>query len=124
MAVSKLKVDKVLIWTNPRPNETFSAQTVSLDLSAYKAIEIETKVDASLQLFTNPQVINKDTSATANWISCTSFSGYYIQVNARGIDVSSTGVTFGDAATMRGNNIVAATTNNARLVPYKIYGIK
>ena len=37
----KSNASYVLLWTNPNPNSSFSAQTISLNLSDYNAIMVE-----------------------------------------------------------------------------------
>lgn len=106
---------KKLLWTNPNPASSFAAQTVSLDLSGYDEVQIDIA------------------GTTANTTTTQSFSfrvgiGGLSNISAnniwwRYITPSSTGVEFGTGyvtQTYGGNG----TTDNGKMIPQRIYGIK
>ena len=43
MATGTIQKNMVLLWENPNPSTPFAAQTISLDLSKYKAIIVTAK---------------------------------------------------------------------------------
>ena len=107
-----------LLWTNPNPTSSFSAQTISLDLSKYDMVEVVFKQYASNPFFS--------TSKTEVGKSGKLFSYGYEDVremDGRSYKVSTTGVSFqvGYSAMISASSGTAA---DGQCVPYKIYGIK
>ena len=102
-----------LLWTNPSPTSNFSAQTVSLDLSAYDAVMIV--------FLANTTDLDRQASMIVlkNGYQHILFMMYLSGTNfrTRYATASDTGVTFSNGY----NNATAGAGNN---IPYKIYGIK
>ena len=114
---------KTLLWTNASPTSAFAAQTISLDLSGYDAVEIEyygsTTVAASYIVkskigepfflfgYLNPQ----STSAHINLLS-------------RSVSTATSGITFEGGFSKRTSDSTVYSNNNKYCIPYKIYGIK
>lgn len=105
----------VLLWTNASPTTDFGAQTISIDLSDYAAILVETNEHTSnTNRTSNLMLVNGDT--------------YYMHTDSstfqfRLATVNTTGITFGQG------NIVstygaAGTVQNSRVIPEYIYGLK
>lgn len=104
-----------LLWTNPNPNSSFSAQTLSLDLSGYDFILVATayyiyfagkhyawnllKVDDA---FTQQLMVVRESN-----------------MSSREVTVSGTGIVFGG-----GKINTSGVTGNECAVPEFIYGIK
>ena len=106
-----------LLWTNPSPSDNFSAQTISLDLSKYDAVEITFKSSGITTI--RSDIDGK--SREANYIE--SSGAGYIQAARRGYTTSSTGISFGKGYWNFGAHYPWNETSDA-CVPYKIYGIK
>lgn len=111
-----LKLQIVKLWENSSPGSTFAAQTVSLSLSDYTHVGIEFLLDNSVT-YTLPMAIYKKGD-----------TGRYRTHNAvftqRAINsVSASGVSFG-AGVSWSDYGGSYATNNAQLIPYRIYGIK
>lgn len=101
-----------LLWTNPSPSSNFSAQTVSLDLSAYVYVVIVPKVLPSSTNMRTSVLLPKGKTTTCFELVGTSpmvFCG-------RDIAVSDTGVVFG-------NGSYNGSANNGYWIPMYIYGI-
>lgn len=109
-----------LIWTNSNPTssfpaETFTSQTLGIDLSQYKAIEVYVK----------------NVAAGGNYSYSKIYKGMTVSASAPAGTISARNVTFnnnneiavGDAynyATYGGSS----TVNNAHIIPITIYGVK
>ena len=103
-----------LLWTNPSPSAQFAAQTLSLDLTGYKLLMIERADRCQYDFLTT------DTGALYAYLQdkASSYIGY------RAVKVDSTGLYFLDyfyAAAYGGS---LSTTDNSRMIPNKIYGLK
>ena len=114
---------RTLLWTNASPTSAFAAQTISLDLSGYDAVEIEYygsitvaasyiikgKIGEPFFLFgyLNPQ----STSAHINLLS-------------RSVSTATSGITFEGGFSKRTSDSTVYSNNNNYCIPYKIYGIK
>lgn len=102
---------KKLLWTNPSPTSSFSAQTISLDLSNYDEVEIEAKQLASGTIVQLCRVgIGKQTK-------CLFRDGNANNFYTRTFVVSASSIQFGDA-------YYNSTVTNTDCVPIAIYGIK
>lgn len=99
------------LWENSAPTSAFAAQTVSLDLSDYDAIEIrfKNKNNSTVYLSTGLIPIGED------------FTMFYITSDPasqrRAGSVSTTGVTFA-------TGYAAATASTACAIPLTIYGYR
>ena len=113
---------KTLLWTNASPTSKFAAQTISLDLSGYDAVEIVSRFTTS----NTGQTVEKCEVGSRVFVekfyNATSTSAH-ATIMHRQIDVSSDGVTFADAK-RKVTDENTSTTDNSLLIPYKIYGIK
>ena len=101
-----------LLWTNPSPTSSFSAQTVSLDLSKYNYIYIIQKQYADNSGNSGCSMIPVDGRTYA--VSFASDGG---DLRSRSYTASSNGIVIGDGKT-------GSTTGNAYSIPYQIFGIK
>lgn len=106
-----IKMD--LLWTNPNPTASFSAQTISLALSDYDMVMVNAFADGP--------------GADSFAFSFIGRSGLlYGQANTRHyrkFNVTSTGVQF-EAGYSAEANAPVASQNNATQMPQNIYGIK
>ena len=105
-----------LLWTNPNPTSSFSAQTISLDLSGYDAVKIvhnsagdkcdEVRVGQSCRLS------NISYGGSANYMT-----GMF-----RICNVTASGIKFNDGCYVMA--VASYLLNNSLCIPQKIYGIK
>ena len=111
-----------LLWTNASPTSVFAAQTLSLALSGYDAVEIVSRFTTSNIGQTVEKCEVGSRVFVEKFYNATSTSAH-ATIMHRQIDVSSDGVTFAGAKSKvtDGNT---STTDNSLLIPYKIYGIK
>ena len=114
---------RILLWTNASPTSEFAAQTISLTLSSYDAVEVVCRYSTT----SNSRTIYRcdvGSSASIDWLYYTVVAGKYMGVKSRNeISASTTGVTFGACTTKPGNS-TDSTTTNGYIIPVKIYGIK
>ena len=113
---------RTLLWTNASPTSAFAAQTISLDLSGYDAVEIVSRFTTSNIGQTVEKCEVGSRVFVEKFYNATSTSAH-ATIMHRQIDVSSDGVTFANAKTKVVDENTS-TTNNSVLIPYKIYGIK
>lgn len=105
-----------LIWTNPSPTSNFGAQTLSLDLSAYKYLVIYSRFSTS-----------DDQSAYK--VNCLLEKGddvtqYIVSLDWQQHICNSRKATFNDNGVTFANGNVNSTANSAVCIPLYIYGIK
>lgn len=100
-----------LLWTNASPTSDFAAQTLTLDLSGYDAVLIETLVSGTAN-YGSSAIIRKGWSAVMAEKSATTGS-----VFGRQATVTASGVQFG-------TGYENATAYAGRMIPQRIYGIK
>ena len=111
-------IRKKLLWTNASPSSDFATQTISIDLSNYKQIEVIMRVRSN-NLTTTSNII--DVNAGEKGENICMFSGkvanriYIITSDKQGI--------FFDYACVA-NTYGSDGPDNAWCIPYKIYGIK
>lgn len=112
-----------LLWTNASPTSEFAAQTISLTLSSYDAVEIVCRYSTTSDSRTR-YICDVGSSASIDWFYYTVVAGKYMGVKSRNeVSASTTGVTFGACTTKPGNS-TDSTTTNGYIIPIKIYGIK
>ena len=109
-----------LLWTNPNPTSSFSAQTISLDLSKYDAVEISFRRWSTETILYTQRVLEKNagvgmSTAADNFLSyrCCLFTD--------------SGVTFDPPyyyPDYAGGSWTLTQRDTRAYVPYKIYGIK
>ena len=114
---------KTLLWANKSPTSEFAAQTVSLALSGYDAVEIicnYSKTDDTRMRY----ICNVGNSTSIYWFYYTAADGKYTGVRSRHVvSVSTTGVDISTCYGKPGNS-TTATANNGYIIPVEIYGIK
>lgn len=102
-----------LLWTNPNPGSSFSAKTITLDVSTYEDFLIVFKHDTSSN--------NMDTFCQKKSVSFSHYIGVGMSDGSyriRGVSRSSTGLYFASCINAQGTNY------NNIIIPYQIYGIK
>ena len=108
---------KKLLWTNPNPSSNFTAQTVSLDLTEYDAVEIQCKNLASSDYMIGTLFrIKKGDKGLLLSNAATNRERDVHSVSNTGIEFSG-GIIYN---TYGG----AQSTDNSRVIPIRIYGIK
>lgn len=105
------------LWTNPKPNENFSAQDIMVDLSGFDAVYISIKSGNSSLVMVGGNTY--DTTMNA-WSNGPLGAAFAIQV--RRFYVKTDRVTVTDAAYVNGNS-ADGTTSNGWSVPLVIYGV-
>ena len=108
-----------LLWSNPSPTNSFSPQTISLDLSKYDGIVLD--VIAGNNTSGAPQdgnfhaifLLLKQTKTNVN--AALYGNGKMV---ARDVNATDTGVTFGDGV------FPGTSVDNNKMRPNRIYGIK
>lgn len=99
-----------LLWTNPNPDSNFSAQTVTLDLSAYDAVLVVCRMFATTTYyFTNTCMVGLPAILNTLDVSGNRYG--------RTADVTTTGIVFGQGYSN-------GTASASRVIPVSIYGIK
>ena len=108
-----------LLWTNPNPTSSFSAQTISLDLSKYDMVEISAfysvTEDVNKMLTTSIVPANSLGSVSSQQGNGSAFAN-------RKVTLSSNAITF--TACVQHYGTTSRENINTCCVPYKIYGIK
>ena len=108
----------VLLWENAKPDSTFSAQTVSLDLAGYEIIHIEYYYPSDAVgrgLVASQSAANIEGNSIRLMIVSGISSNPYAQ--SRDATINANGITF-----TAGNR--AGSTNNNACTPVRIYGLK
>lgn len=113
-----LKVERrTLLWENPNPNTGFGAQTISLDLSEFDAVEIEAYY-VSTDVNNRTLYSNRLPFGTAAVLAP---QGQGRAISARKATINNAGITFTTGclfySTTEQNSVDVA-------VPVRIYGIK
>lgn len=115
----KVAFDMDLLWTNSDPSATFPAQTISLDLSDYKAVLISVYTATTLtSSVKNNFVVKGETTEIQPPI-------YNGSLRSRTVTVSDSGISFSRGIFWNSyNNASSAQTQDVQAIPYKIYGIR
>ena len=109
-----------LLWENANPTSSFTAQTISLDLSEYTHLIIKVKLlDAGERAFSFT-LVKKDGSKTPLVYANGGNAG--VQLRYRNATAVDTGVNFTNAYYASG--ATAESVNNGVAIPIEIYGIK
>lgn len=116
MATGTITNNIDLLWTNPNPTASFAAQTISLDLSKYRFIEVE----AQYVPITRARV--GGAMSALQFFSGSSDTRYGTVSNARRFQAFSSYVSFADNSQVYTGS--AITVVNTNTIPLKIYGIK
>lgn len=109
-----------MLWTNSSPSTAFAAQTISLDLSSYKMVRIIAFVSTD-----NPSAVPSTDIPIGQYaylVSAHPDTTSKIFVNQRGANVTESGIIF--AANTFATVTYAPVTDNTKMIPYQIYGIK
>ena len=121
-------MDATLLWTNPAPTSAFAAQTVALDLSAYKFVLIEYSQDygfvTSTVMFPVPTITPSPGYAAYNVYMNLHWASSQFTIFQRRCEITSTGIVFEDATEFTAyNTSLSTSTNNQLGVPKRIWGI-
>lgn len=103
-----------LLWENASPTATFSAQTVSLDLSGYHYVYVIVRATTGEAHF-GSHIVPVGTSQELLCVATT-------YLRKRNATISTNGVTFDGGYNQSSINSWEASTASA--IPYRIYGIK
>lgn len=114
----KVGLDMDLLWTNSAPTSSFSAQTVSVDLSKYSLVLLLMNGDDTTQKYYIFAPLGETTSYQYQSEASTG-----VWFHFRSITATTSGVTFGDAYD-HAYNSWGRSTNNLRAIPYQIYGVR
>ena len=115
---------KTLLWHNAAPHEnTFAAQTLSLDLSNYDFIEIVFTVDPNAIWEKSIAKFAKNSYGHMQVIGHTRLADAYLFSAQRSVYATDTGIQF-EGAYYKFDNYTSFIENSAYLVPVDIYGIK
>lgn len=116
----------VLLWTNPNPSSSFAAQTLSLDLSAYKFIVLYGKCAYTTSTSTYPaketvsQFIRNNSSSYDVVFGGGSGTGSNYAYSYRSVKVTNTGIVFGTGYFRIGTS---QQTGAQYAIPTYVYGI-
>ncbi len=102
-----------LLWTNPNPTSSFSAQTISLDLSEYQLVFVVCKGDTTGTNYT---------TALAEFNTLTQIGTINGYTRFRAFTATATGVQFGGG--YKQTSYSNDGSDNSATIPYHIYGIK
>ena len=102
-----------LLWTNPSPTASFTAQTVTVDLSAYEWAMIEFKATRDAD-YVDVQIFEVGSAGRLQAIA----SG----MSRRVYESSTSSIVFNAGYNLAANGTSFATSNTV-CVPYKIYGL-
>lgn len=106
---------KDLLWTNASPVASFAAQTVQLNLQNYDAIIVTATATTGSATYGDRCTRLIMVGGADYLVSYGGTNGNVATI--RSVEAQSSGVVFG-AANYNGN------TNNGRVIPYQIFGIK
>ena len=110
-----LKVERrTLLWTNPSPTSPFAAQTISLDLSNYDAVDVEFRhwTNKDCRVTTRNYLNEGEGVGIGTSTDATSYGNY-----RRGFKMHENGVQFW------GGTSNASADNNST-IPVRIWGVK
>ena len=108
-----------LLWTNSKPTTAFAAQKVTLDLSKYTYVAVDTTYGYN-GLFANDCTLQKTLIqvGSSNMVCGTQEAKY--ATTCREATVTTTGIQFSIGKFYNGSNV----TSNNYAIPYHIYGVK
>lgn len=121
MATGTINSNSVLLWTNPNPSASFGAQTISLDLSKYKFIEVYAKDGSSAGV--NSSCKARVGLSSAQLLHCTAAGDatYGTISNFRTVTATTSNVKFTDNRQVYTGSAPIAT--NQYNIPQEIWGI-
>ena len=106
-----------LLWTNASPTSEFASQSIQFQHVNYKFLYFEFVQYAGINRYCFYLMQNSNLSAVIDTIAYSNLTIYI-----RGMSVLSNGVSFSDAYVSPSYGTYA--TNNAVLIPHRIYGVK
>ena len=108
-----------LLWTNPNPTSSFSAQTISLDLSKYDAIAVVFDRYGGVDVRSTQMILEKNEKFTLGTTTDE-------RLRYRACSFNDKGVTFDTPQMFTTYGIWGSRTSTDEYVnvPIKIYGIK
>lgn len=109
----KVGLNMDLLWTNSTPTSSFSAQTISLDLSEYRLIFVVCKGDTGGTNYP---------TALADFNTLTQIGTFNGYTRFRAFTATATGVQFGGG--YKQTSYSNDSSDNSATIPYKIYGIR
>lgn len=110
---------KKLLWTNSNPTNTFSGQTIPLNLSGYDAVDVVAVASRT-----------SDKMGTCRiYFGAPVSQGLYLlgddaTKHARDLTLHSDGITFQNGYYQYMASGSSKTTDSGQAIPYKIYGVK
>lgn len=112
-----------LLWENASPSSEFAAQTVSLALSSYDAVEVE--FGYSVDYPNDSHIVRASIGhgGGSHFLSNTNNNYGYLLAIQRGFSVYESSIYFADAS-FKYSNEKAFSTKNDYVIPTRIYGIK
>lgn len=117
-------IDMDLLWTNATPTASFSAQTISLDLSGYTMVMISVFIANSTALASSNSPKVNLFGRIGDTIGMEP-APYNSTFRRRDATIFASGVSFSDGRYYNsyndGNN---GAVQNVQVIPYQIYGIK
>ena len=106
-----------LLWTNPNPTSDFAAQTLSIDLSNYDGVVIESARNDNAYFTRTAIQKGYRSHLYVVWAEATGFGA-----NARPCRVEEASIVFDDASAYEYNGIGHGIASNTMQIPLKIYG--
>lgn len=106
---------QVLLWENPSPSSTFSAQTITLNLSDYDGVIIDV-YGYTTQQYVQSRVKYFKNDSYNNDLGC-GYKGDSTSASRQIVMVDDNGVTFG-------NGYSGSSIDNSECIPFKIYGYR
>lgn len=113
----KKAVSMDLLWTNASPSSSFESQTISVNYSAYKLIMIvfwRDIVSNNLCYVLSPATPQNPTATMYAWNIST--------ILFRGIILGDNSIKFNSGVRM--TTVGSDVTDNDKMIPYKIYGVR
>ena len=126
VVISTGQAAPTLLWTNERPTQDFTGQTLSLTLSTYNFIIIEYGVDGVGTLLTSllpvPTLPPPEGYSSYNELQGIYVTGSNGRMAKRSAQISTTGIVFG-SGTRFDNYNSGNTTDNSVCIPTRIWGL-
>lgn len=110
-----------LLWTNPNPSVQFGQQTINLNLSDYKFVDVYSDLGTSnSNSYTRAEVGHKN--IIIGMSASNSATAYGTIGMMRSLNVTDSGIAFSDCSIIYTQ--IVSTVNNNYLIPQRIYGVK
>lgn len=110
-----------LLWTNPSPTATFAAQSISIDMSSYKAAIIEfnyTDTSYGYSVIAVKDGLPMQANCITNITSASMGNIVY-----RTAQMTSSAIVISDCYRKAFNATTVGTVDNTRMIPQRVYGI-